>query len=237
MFYHPGWWYQMYLSLQYLKMMIPNDFFAQPPTSNGMYTAIDAVVVGYRMSILWSISFGSNPALLSVFIQCALLVNCCDLTLFLLIANQCLLVKPQLAVSVFTQLLLVELPSLLLMSLICVGLFYHVLLVKTRMSLVGKISDKCHMFSGSFQPPQSCMLKPQLPWLKQSSLDDFPIFFPSLVVFPDVNWHRQAYRWAPLALIRASAAALFILGARFMSWLKSWENFLSMVNHWRNNMN
>ena len=215
MFYHPGWWYQMYLSLQYLKMMIPNDFFAQPPTSNGMYTAIDAVVVGYIMSILWSISFGSNPALLSVFIQRALLVNCCDLT----------------------QLLLVELPSLLLMSLICVGLFYHVLLVKTRISLVGKIPpfflDKCHMFSGSFQPPQSCMLKPQLPWLKQSSLDDLSIFFPSLVVFPDVNWHRQAYRWAPLALIRASAAALFILGARFMSWLKSWEKMLSMVNHWR----
>lgn len=111
----------------------------------------DAVVVGYIMSILSSISFGSNPmipphkqlycqhvvlgvccclhipppALLSVFIQCALLVNCClrSYPAFAGCKPMCLLAKPQLALSVFTQLLLVETPSLLLMSLICVGCF------------------------------------------------------------------------------------------------------------------
>ena len=65
------------------------------------------------------------PALLSVFIQCALLVNCClrSYPAFAGCKPMCLLAKPQLALSVFTQLLLVETPSLLLMSLICVGCF------------------------------------------------------------------------------------------------------------------
>lgn len=222
----------------------------------------DAVVVGYIMSILSSISFGSNPmipphkqlycqhvvlgvccclpipppALLSVFIQCALLVNCCLRSYPAFAGCKPMFAgKTTISIVCFYPAFAGWNPKFVAHEPNMCWLFYHVLLVKTRISLVGKIPDKCHIFSGSFQPPQSCMLKPQLPWLKQSSLDDFsqvslfsPMFF--VVSASSHPWKpgSQAYRWVPLDLIRASAVQQ---GARFMSWLKSWEKILSMVIH------